>query len=382
MDNSIKSFLNNHPELRDVMEKFPIDKRLVSNKILELSSKNLNICAKTIEAFWVLRNSKEYKASVYKNSLFQATQDPGHYSMLMCFDFHITSNGPRLIEINTNASFSTIGWYLTETENCGIQNVSFDKLLKKTLYEESKHLGLDRLNIAIIDEDVQIQKTYFEFQYFKALFENWGHSVTVCDTEDLSVKNKMLITKELKNINFVYNRCCDFFFEKDKHQHLKEAFLEKLACFSPNPHEYNLLANKERFIDLSNSNFLDTLSIDKTYKGIINSTIPRSFNITDIDLTELKETKLNYVFKPKTSHGSKGVYIGKSISKTKLTSIYNDKFMAQEYIPPSKIDDFKYDLRIYVYKNEMQIVVARLYKGQVTNANSQGGGIARVVLKG
>ena len=377
----MQHFVNKHPEFKTVFHEYPFPKNLLSKKRINLSSENFGQCVDIINAFWALRENEEYRKFVYDHSLSQAVHNPTNYSMLMCFDFHITPKGPKLIEINTNAAFGIIAWYLSETEGCNVQNIGFDRLLQNTIHKESNHLGLKLLDIAIIDEAPQKQATFFEFQYFKILFESWGHKVIICDTKDLIFKHNQLTTKEGKNINFVYNRCCDFLFEKPEHLHLKDAFLSKAVCFSPNPHEYNLLANKQRFIDLSNAEFLAKLNIDKRYKNIIKNTVPKSFNITDFDIEELKLIKSKYVFKPKTSYGSKAVYIGKSISQTKLSSVYDDMFMVQEYIPPSKLDDYKYDLRIYVYKNEIHLMAARLYKGQVTNASSDGGGFASVTVK-
>ena len=375
----MNSFFNKYPELKKSFCRYPAYQNLLTKDCVSLSLKNFNTCVAVIEAFWMLRENNEYRKIAYTGASLQARHDPQHYSMLMCFDFHITPLGPKLIEINTNAAFSMLAWYLSYTYDCNIQKTSFDKLLKNMVSEESQYLGSENLNIAIIDEDLQNQKSFFEFKYFEALFKSWGHGVEICDTQDLSFTDNKLLTNDGEKINFVYNRCCDFLFEQPKHEHLKKAFLSNLVCFTPNPHEYNLLANKQRLIDVSKPEFLDSINIEEFYKDIIKNTVPRSFNITDFDLEKLKKIKSNYVFKPKKSYGSKAVYLGKSISNTRLSSIYNDNFMVQEYVPPSKINDFKYDLRIYVYKNEAQLALARLYKGQVTNTNT--GGLARVILQ-
>ena len=67
-----------------------------------------------------------------------------------------------------------------------------------------------------------------------------------------------------------------------------------------------------------------------------------------------------------------------SISRKKFESIYNNSYMVQEYIPPPTFEDYKYDLRIYTYKSEPYLALARLYRGQVTNASTIGGGLASI----
>jgi hypothetical protein len=61
-------------------------------------------------------------------------------------------------------------------------------------------------------------------------------------------------------------------------------------------------------------------------------------------------------------------------------------FVAQEFAPPAEVDvlqdgqnlKMKYDLRCYTYKDELQLVIARLYQGQTTNLKTVGGGFAIV----
>ena len=60
-------------------------------------------------------------------------------------------------------------------------------------------------------------------------------------------------------------------------------------------------------------------------------------------------------------------------------------YMAQARIEPSKranpnkeAEPFKYDLRCYVYRGEIQLIAARLYQGQTTNFRTRGSGFAPV----
>ena len=293
----------------------------------------------------------------------------------MCFDFHLSDENPKLIEINTNASSSITSWLLGEAEGKFVNSKPYLELLECAIKEETN--SKCNMNIAIIDDDFKNQASYFEFIYYKKLFENMGHRVFICDPKDLVWKNERLLFKDI-NLDFVYNRCCDFLFEKNLQ--LKEAFLCSKVCFSPNPHEYNLLANKQRMIELTREEFLNKLGLSEKTKKLIQSTVPQTFEVMDFSFSELKKIKHKFVFKPKTLFGSKLVYVGKSISNIKLSKIYNSNFLAQTYIRPPTWEEFKYDLRIYTYKSDIHLVSARLYKGQVTNARTKGGGFSSVEI--
>jgi hypothetical protein len=60
--------------------------------------------------------------------------------------------------------------------------------------------------------------------------------------------------------------------------------------------------------------------------------------------------------------------------------------VAQAIVPPSErrlspggvAQDMKLDLRNYVYRDQVQLVAARLYQGQTTNFRTPGGGFGAV----
>lgn len=57
--------------------------------------------------------------------------------------------------------------------------------------------------------------------------------------------------------------------------------------------------------------------------------------------------------------------------------------LVQDWLPPSMTEAadhelMKTDFRLFVYRNRVFGITARLYRGQVTNMNTPGGGFARV----
>ena len=306
----------------------------------------------------------------------------------MCYDFHITNAEVKLIEVNTNAAFGIVAGILSHINKQALplhfskEDYDGHKFLKKAIEEEIAlcNLDLENVNIAIIDDHPESQKTYFEFHYYKSLFEHWGYKTVICDPLELEwdLKNKVLSHRSGQKIQFVYNRCCDFLLESPKHEHLKQAFIHLKTCFSPNPYEYCLLAHKQRLIDLSNRDFLELLSLSNDDLETIKKVVPFSASILNIPKEDLWSQRKKFFFKPKTLYGGKGVFRGSSISRKKFESIYNTSYMVQEYLPPSTFEDYKYDLRIYTYKSEPYLSLARLYRGQATNANTAGGGLASI----
>ena len=247
-------------------------------------------CDLLIKSFWHLRKNKIYQEHI--KSSYPLNCNPHNYSILMCYDFHIVNTGVKLIEINTNASFGIVAGLLSHINkqalplNASTEDYDGHKFFKKAIEEEMRLCGLnlENVNIAIIDDDPEKQKTYFEFHYYKALFEHWGYNTIICDPSELEwdAKNKVLRNHLGQIIHFVYNRCCDFLLEDPKNKHLRQAFIHLKTCFSPNPYEYCLLAHKQRLIDISNRKFLNSLNLSSNDLQIIKKALPFSSSILDI----------------------------------------------------------------------------------------------------
>lgn len=67
----------------------------------------------------------------------------------------------------------------------------------------------------------------------------------------------------------------------------------------------------------------------------------------------------------------------------------NEGTLIQQYVPAPKITfdsdeksvDWKYDLRAYAYGSELQMLVARIYQGQITNFRHAYGGYCPVFVR-
>lgn len=341
-----------------------------------------------------IRQSDVYRTHVYAHNTRDVVSfDPGNAGVFMTYDFFNTPDGLRLIEINTNGGgfiVSMLMHYLNLTTE--EQKVSSILNEIKTMFENEYFLATGRKtlkNVVIVDENPETQRLYFEVLGFQKLFQSFGWTAEICDPKDLlyDVKNKGLKTPSGMWVDLVYNRHCDFFLEDQSLNQLKLAYLSGAIALSPNPHEYALLADKQRLIDLSNSAFLYTLNLEATEKELIQKLIPNAQKISEIPIAELHHNKAAYFFKPINSFGSKGVYMGKKISHQKIDKIYTQAYIVQRLFIPKKISipgiegPFKEEIRVFAYMQHTQLFASRLYKGQACNMKEVGGGFARVKYK-
>ena len=80
-------------------------------------------------------------------------------------------------------------------------------------------------------------------------------------------------------------------------------------------------------------------------------------------------------FKPAAGYGSKAAYRGDKLTKRAFEEVLSGGYVAQALVPPSErvvgVEGqrigLKLDLRNYVYRGRVQLVIARLYQGQTTN---------------
>jgi hypothetical protein len=89
------------------------------------------------------------------------------------------------------------------------------------------------------------------------------------------------------------------------------------------------------------------------------------------------------VFKPGDRFGSRGVLVGEKMTRGRFEQLEPATTLVQRLVPPSltEVPGFgamKTDLRLFAYRDRVFGVTARLYRGQVTNLRTAGGGFAAV----
>lgn len=360
LDTYITNLKSQYASLKTISDLQDRLRYLVTEQIVDLPRSVYNSAEDTILKIDQYAHSKAHfdRLSTQLGSQdLKILQSPAkNRSVLMAYDFHYNpqnENPLSLIEINTNASAYML---CAELYKVGDPSMGTNQILDlKQSFENERILsGQDGpVSLAIIDEHPDQQKMYPEFLIYQDLFRSWGWSSGIREAN----------STDLNKYNFIYNRYNDFTLNHS--DLLLKQYLDGHTIFSPNPKEYILLADKQRLVDFALAHVAD--AIIPTYDV-------QKFS----DKNELWGKRKTLFFKPKKLYGGKAAYRGSSISRTVFDSAINENFIAQEYSPAGTYGDFKFDLRFYCYEQKIQLVAARLYKGQVTNFGTLGGGLARV----
>lgn len=310
-----------------------------------------------------------------------------YYSVLMGYDFHIDdSQQVKLIEINTNAGGL---WFATRCYLPSAQQFP-DKLATKLLstfineYQLFRHDNNARPKlIAIIDHEPQQQFLFPEMQIFARLFEQAGIQTVIIDPSQVEVKDTQL-RYQGQVIDLIYNRHCDFYLNTPEMQHIAQAWQQQSVCITPNPRVYGLLADKQRMIDWSRPDLFSDLLPPKI-AARLQKAIPDTHKLQTLNKDAVWAARKQKVFKPATSYASRGVYIGDKLTKNKFNSFDPQETLVQQRIKPTITltpdgEKFKTDFRLFVYRNTILNVCARLYQGQVTNLRTTNGGFGKIKL--
>lgn len=362
-----------------------VSENLISPFAVHLPSSILAQAKKVVELIFSMREKSSYLKH-YENLIKeQGLQDPGNKSIMMSYDFHVDENhNLKLIEINTNAAFLLLGqqMYQAKAHPLPVPDFSLQEIgdsIRTEMALQGKETS-GNFKVAITDDAPEKQRLYVEFLAFNELFKSFGWDSRIKDYRDLFTDF---------NPDFIYNRFTDFFLTDSASATLRSKFLNRDLCLSPNPFEYLLLADKQRLIDWVTPGFFESQGFDGEELNLLRQCIPLSFDLCPEKAEEIWSQRKRFFFKPKNAFGSKQSFRGGTISRTAYDKITSENMIAQEYVPapelsfetPEGPQKFKYDLRCYAYQGRLQLVVARLYQGQVTNLRAKYGGFATVLFQ-
>jgi len=284
----------------------------------------------------------------------------GPSGVFMGYDFHLTPEGPRLIEINTNA-----GGGLLAALQAGRDDV-LERYVEMFRTESPRPLK----TLAIVDDTPTQQYLYPEFLGFQRLFAQAGIEAVIADPADIPLP-----------VDLVYNRLTDFALDWPPHATLRAAW-EAGAAITPNPAHHALYADKRRLVTLTDEAQLMDWGVDVDTRRLLIEGIPRTELVRADQAEAFWQRRSALFFKPVAGYGSKGVYRGDKLTKRVFMEILAGAYVAQAFVPPSVVgaggEKFKVDVRNYAWRGEVQFVAARLYQGQTTNFRTPGGGFAIV----
>jgi hypothetical protein len=305
------------------------------------------------------------------------------------YDFHLTEEGPKLIEINTNAGGGLINTYLLaahgRADKAARVKDAFVDMFREEWRLERGEAPLQR--IAIVDENPDEQFLAPEFALFKELFEQHGIAAVIADPRDLVRAGDRLLCGG-EPVDLIYNRLTDFALDATVNAGLRAAFEAGDVVLTPHPRAHALYADKRNLMLLSDDAALTALGVDAATSAVLLAGVPQTVAVDPEKEAVFWAGRKRWFFKPPAGFGSRAAYRGDKLTKRVFEEILHGGYIAQEIAPPSEhvvmVGDseqrMKADIRCFVYDRRIQLVAARLYQGQTTNFRTPGGGFAPVFV--
>ena len=306
--------------------------------------------------------------------------DPGALDrpLLLSYDVHPTPQGPVLIEVNTNA-----GGVLTAIEaarhvnQCcpdeerGVLEQQLVALFRRDL------LGSDAAStghLAIVDDALETQTLLPEMRALAGLLRPHARAVSVIDASAVELRDGRL-WHGAEPIDRIYWRSTDFLLEEPAHADIRRAVESGAVVLAPSPAAWRAIADKRRFLDWSGQPLLA-----RDEASGLEFRIAETRRLAERTTAAWYDDRASWVFKPVAGHGSRGVYVGKSISRGKLASLPADGYLAQRYTPHPVIDrdrrEWKYDVRFFADRDRIIGAAARVFAGQVVGMKHPGSGFS------
>ena len=370
---------------------------LFSNAPMFLSAELLAQMHSTVRAIESVARLPMYREYIAAQSPAIAQHESGPLGVFMGYDFHLSANGPRLIEINTNAGGAFLNAALAnaqracciEMETCmdlNDDNDKFDWAFWNMFLNEWHLQGRagSPTRVAIVDEQPEEQYLYPEFQLARDFFERHAVEAVIVDAAALEYDGTRLLASG-KPVDMVYNRVVDFVLDNPAHAALRQAYLDDAVVLTPHPGVHALFADKRNLIVLSDRDLLASWGVDESSLLALGNVL-RTEVVTPEKAEQLWARRKQLFFKPAAGYGGKAVYRGDKLTRGTWEEIVKGGYVAQEFAPPSErmieIDGNKEarkaDIRLYTYDGNILLTAARLYQGQTTNFRTPGGGFAPI----
>jgi hypothetical protein len=331
---------------------------LFSGATLALTAADLASMAAVIAAVECVVQLPAYRQQVLAYGPDIARHEPKGQGAFFGYDFHLSSEGPKLIEINTNAGGGLLcAW-------------RFDDEAAQADFVDMFRAETDRplKTVAIVDEAPAGQYLYPEFLLCRELLQGHGIETVICAPEDLLLRHGGLWLT-------------DFALAAPACGALRQAYLDGAAAVTPHPRAHALYADKRNLTLLSDETLLASWGVDAQIRAALAAGVPATERVTPEKADEFWSRRKGLFFKPAAGYGSKAAYRGDKMTKGVFEDVLAGNYVAQALVPPSLCNGLKADIRNYAYRGRVQLVAARLYQGQTTNFRTPGGGFARVVAE-
>ncbi|MGH1347666.1 MAG: hypothetical protein ACRBN8_39290 [Nannocystales bacterium] len=349
----------------------------------------------TIRAIESVGCNEAYREAVLADAPPSARVSTPAKGVLFGYDFHLAAEGPKLIEINTNAGGVLLNLALARAQvaccpevqplmRTALDEGAVEASIVNMFREEAKVAGHPELRrVAIVDEDPPSQFLYPEMLLFAALLERNGIDARVVGPEELQ-SDGGLITHLGDPVELIYNRLTDFYLESDSVAAVRDAWETGKTVVTPHPAAYAVLADKRNLEVLSDPERLREFGVAQGELDLLAAAVPATRRVDPQDAEALWADRKQLFFKPATGFGSRATYAGKKITRKVFANVLHGEYVAQQLIAPSErvvnVDGapttMKVDIRAYTYGGEVLLFAARVYRGQVTNFRTPGSGFA------
>jgi len=268
-----------------------------------------------------------------------AHQDRGPLGAFMGFDFHLDDDGPRLIEVNTNAGGAFLNALLARAQRACCAEVerglavgtanAFEDAVVRMFQEEWRRQRADQplTSIAIVDDRPEEQYLYPEFVLAKEMLHKAGLDVAIANAAELRYEQGRLWAGG-KPVDLLYNRLVDFGLDSPEHRPLRAAYEDGAVVVTPNPHNHALLADKRNLTLLSDPATLSAWGLSPELSSALER-VPRTVLITSDNAQALWLSRKQLFFKPACGHGSKAVYRGDKVTRGVWAEIVKGGYVAR-----------------------------------------------------
>jgi len=353
---------------------------LASETPVPISSRNLETMLAFSRSIFCLKDNPAYLAALADKLPTAARIATVWPSVLMGFDFHLTPDGPKLIEINNNAGGLYIG------DGRWLPQAAYNHMPGTLTERLTAMFPKQWANIAIMDEDVTGQYMYPEMCAYAELLRSDGRSACVVSPEDLQTKKDSRLTYKEKAVDAIYNRHTDFYLDSAELTHIRAAYAAGKVVFNPHPRSYALIGDKTRMVDWWRPGLLERC-VDAVQVAEIRAVTPETHRMAEMNPEVIWAQRKLWVFKPAARHGGKGVVLGKAMSRKRFESLNPVDTIVQQLVPASEVEveegtRMKLDIRLYMHGENLIALAGRVWRGQLTNFREAGSGWVSLSIEG
>ena len=365
---------------------------LFSRYALFVDRAALDAMGRVAAALFEVAENPRYRERVLQWAPDIATHYPGSAGGVLGLDFHLTVDGPRLIEVNTNPGGLLLNAVLLDAvRSCApaawttwtTATEAHSAAVAAWLDDARQQSGRAPSRVAIVDSAPREQFLYPEFELYAAAFREHGVDCVIRAPEDLRFGPEGLADAD-GPIDMVYNRLTDFALEEASHADLRQAYLAGDVALTPHPRAHALFADKRNLAVLGDAALLGGFGVDAGLTALLAEVIPTTVEVVPGNRDALWAARNGYFFKPAAGFGSRGSYRGDKLTRRTWESMASATYIAQAFAPPSMRivhggQSLKADVRCFASEAGVLLFAARLYQGQTTNMRTPGGGFAAVL---